>query len=229
MTSCFLARTLMTTYGRESQTCSVCGAHVECTVLKSVSTFGSSDLDLRPSEMQRSTMDNWLHECTECGYINSNLSQPIEDAKRTIESDPFNAIRSDSQLPALACRFALYSLLRKHDPEAAGVALLRAAWVCDDRHYAEQAKSFRGQAADILLTLQPFADEEENWTLATILVDVLRRAERFGEAKELATSLQSFKSVNARKIVVSALQFQCRLCDDCDTDCYTVADCEPAG
>jgi hypothetical protein len=125
----------MTTYGSEEQTCSVCGACVECTTLNSVTTFGSPDLDLRPSETRRSTMDNWLHECTECGYINSNLKHPIEDAKRIIESDPYTAIGSDSQLPRLA--------------------LLSAAWVCDDRKNSEQAKSYRDQAADILLAPQP--------------------------------------------------------------------------
>lgn len=216
----------MTTYASKQETCSNCGVSVECTILTSTNTFGSPDLDLRPAEMQRSTMRSWLQECPECGYVNGNLSSANEDAKQIIESEPYQAVENNSQLPEIARRFAKYAMLQHAAPEAAGAALIRAAWACDDVRNTGQAKLYRNEAADILLTLQPFADDEANTTIATVLVDVLRRAERFEEAKTLANSLQSFNAVNANEIVCSVLQYQCRLCDDRDTACHTIADSE---
>lgn len=219
----------MTTYGSEIQTCSNCGTSVECTILNSTNAFGSPDLDLRPPEMQRSTMHNWLQECSECGYVNGNLATSTEDAKQIVESDTYTALRTNSELPELARRFERYSLLQHADSETAAVALIRAAWACDDADKVNEAKAYRNQAADVLLTLQPCRDDEESTTLATALVDVLRRAERFDEAKEMATSLQSFNAVKANAIVSSVLTYQCKLCDHRDTGCHTVADREQAG
>ena len=219
----------MTTYGNETQTCSNCGVSVECTILNSTNTFGSPDLDLRPSEMQRSTMHNWLQECSECGYVSGDLTTSTEDAKQIVESDTYSALRAKSELPELARQFERYSLLQHADPETAAVGLIRAAWACDDADNANQGKAYRNQAADILLTLQPCPDDEENTTLAAVLVDVLRRAERFDESKELATSLQSFNAVKANEIVSSVLTYQCKLCDGRDTGCHTIADCEKTG
>ena len=219
----------MTTYRSETQICRVCGASVECTILNSTNEFGSPDLDLRPPEMKRSTMDTWLHECPDCGYVSGDLNRPTVGAKATMESEPYAALLADSGIPELARRFARYSLLQHADPETAGVALIRAAWACDDANDAERARAYRTRAADILLTLRPFADGEEQATLAAVLVDVLRRAERFGEAKALATELLSSRTIKANDIVASVLQYQCRLCDDGDAECHNVAERHDGG
>lgn len=215
----------MTTYMHETQKCSVCGAAVDCQVLGSTNACGSSDLDLRPPEMKRSTMRCWLHACPRCNYVNYDLRQPIKNAKATLESPAYAALVADADAPPLALLFARYAMLQHADAEAAGVALVRAAWACDDAADQQRAKSFRQQAADRLLALRPFADDEQQATLATSLVDVLRRAERCDEARSLAQSLLEYEAVQENEIVVAVLQFQCRLCDAHDVGCYTVADC----
>ena len=48
--------------------CSVCGETTEQPVLMSTNSWGYPDLDLRPPEMQRSTMHVWIQECPHCGY-----------------------------------------------------------------------------------------------------------------------------------------------------------------
>jgi hypothetical protein len=216
----------MTTYVTETQTCGVCGAAVECTVLGSTNAFGSPDLDLRPPPMQRSTMPQWLQECPTCGYVNGDLSQTIDGARQTIESAPYIELMAQSKVPELARRFGRFALLQQADPASAGFALLRAAWACDDEQQSEQARSFRNQAADLLLTLQPFSDDEEQATIGTVLVDVLRRAERFSEAIELATALQTFAAVQQAPVILAVLQFQCGLCQNHDIACHTVDECE---
>ena len=59
----------MTTLDEAKKKCAVCGkisAHFEVT---STNTFGAPDLDTRPPEMMRSTMDMWVQECPSCGYL----------------------------------------------------------------------------------------------------------------------------------------------------------------
>ena len=172
-------------------------------------------------------MGAWLQQCPACGYVDYDLSTVVRDAKRTIESASYRDLSAASAIPALARRFARYALLQRAKPEAAGFALIRAAWACDDAKSQAEGKKFRSQSADILLALQPFGEPQA--TLATVLVDVLRRAERFGEAKSLATTLGSLDAVQANKIMVAVLQYECRLCDKGDTGCYTIADAEKAG
>ena len=174
-------------------------------------------------------MDCWLQECCECGYVNSDLFDAIDDARRIVESDSYGALRFESPCPELARRFERYSLMQHADPESAAVALLSAAWVCEDAEDVERASKYRDQSAELLLKLQPCRDEEESTTLATALVDVLHRAERFDEARVLASSLLSFDTVKSNEIIASVLQFQCQLCDKHDTGCHTVADCAEAG
>ena len=146
-------------------------------------------------------MHNWLRECSKCGYVSGDLTAAIEDAQQILESYRYRAFNANSQLPELARRFEKYSLLQHADPETAAVALIRAAWACDDADTANESKAYRNLAVEILLTLQPCPDDEDHTTLATALVDVLRRAEGFGESTELATSLQSFSAVEASGIV----------------------------
>ena len=185
----------MTTWHEEMQKCCLCGSENECSVLGSTNTMGSPDLDLRPAQMERGTMHGWFQECESCHYVSVDLTQASDNARSIVESDDYQALIGNSDLPPIARRFALCSLLNAHDREIAGTALLRAAWVCDDEENSDQAKSFRNQAADTLKKLQPFENSEEHATLATMLIDVFRRAERFEEATKLANQLLKFKAV----------------------------------
>ena len=63
----------MTTMYQDTVKCYVCGKESKQTVLGSTNSFGSQDLDLRPPEMMRGTMEYWAHECPYCGYIAKNI------------------------------------------------------------------------------------------------------------------------------------------------------------
>ncbi|MES2791980.1 MAG: hypothetical protein V4719_20365 [Planctomycetota bacterium] len=216
----------MTMYLEEAQTCAVCGAVVQCEVLCSTNSFGSPDLDLRPAEMERSTMDVWLQECPKCLFVNDRLEHPTPNAKAILASSRYQQVIADTTVPELARKFARYATLNTEDIEKAGAALLHSAWVCDDEAATERAIAYRSQAADLLLSLQPFEDTEEQVTLGISVVDVLRRALRFSEAKTLARTLFALKCVSATQIMGEILEYQCRLCESGDAACYTVADAE---
>lgn len=214
----------MTSYADEDQTCAQCGHVTGCQVLMSTNTMGGPDLDLRPAEMQRSTMIAWLQECPRCRFVNGNLSDSIDGARAIIDSDEYQATLTDTDVPELALRFVRDSLLHSDDRATAGDSLLRAAWVCDDHGTSEQAASFRNRAANLLLELRPFADDDEQVTLGTALVDILRRASRPADAKELATTLLGSQTAANNDIISNVLGFQIRLCDEGDDSCHTIGE-----
>jgi hypothetical protein len=214
----------MTTYIRENRQCAICGAFVNCTTLNSTNTFGSSDLDLRPPEMMRSTMRVWLQECTECRYVAGDIGECTDDVKARIASNEYQSLLSNDQLPELASRFLRFSLLNPTDPEASGLAKLRAAWACDDADVANLAQQCRSDAADRLLELQPFENSEKAATLATVLVDVLRRSVRYDESIQLIDELNTMTAVSENETIRGILAFQESLCRKEDTQCYTISD-----
>ena len=216
----------MTTYAPDIQQCSVCREKVSCDVLQSTNSFGSPDLDLRPPPMQRYTMSSWLQECPQCGYVEKNLSNKTEGAREIIESKAFQSLDQNDEIPPLARRFAKYALFCGQWDEGIAMALLRAAWVCDDSELTEFAKEFRSRAADHFAKLRPF-EGEEGVTQGSVLVDVFRRCERFDEAKALASELLLTDIVKANEVLTSVLLFQGKASNDGDTACYTIEDCVP--
>ncbi len=214
----------MTQIIQEVQTCSVCGSDVTCSVLLSTNTMGGPDFDLRPAEMQRSTMDCWLQECSKCSSVNNDLSTKLEDAERIIEGRVYQALLVESDVPELARRFVRFALLNETDNHVAGTSYLRAAWVCDDATLLEQAVQYRNMAADNFLKLAPFEDNEEGVTRAAVLVDVLRRANRFEESRQLANSLCQMKAVADNDVIAAVLKREIELCDQRDTNVYVIED-----
>ena len=63
----------MTTMFRQKYKCAVCGTEKEFYGIASTNSFGSPDLDLRPPEMQRSTMGQWIQQCPKCGYVSGSI------------------------------------------------------------------------------------------------------------------------------------------------------------
>jgi len=219
----------MTTINQDSQTCAVCGTVVECLALGSTYSSGSPDLDLRLPEIPESTMNFWLQECPKCRFVNYNLRKATPNAASVLKSEKYQQLVADTKQPKLARKFACYAELNAQDHERAGFALLHSAWVCDDLGATTQAIAYRNQAADLLISLQPFDDNEKQAKLGATLVDVLRRALRFPEAKSLAETLLSYESVGSNKIIAEILDYQTRLCDAGDADCHTIADATGEG
>jgi hypothetical protein len=211
----------MTTYQTQVQICCLCGTENECSVIGSTDTIGSPDLDLRPAPMERDTMHSWFQQCNSCNYVSVDLSRESNNARQIVASEEYQEMIRKPDLPKIAKRFALCALLNAHDREIEGTALLRAAWACDDED-AEQAKHFRNQSTETLLKLQPFEDNEEQATIATTLVDVLRRAEQFEKASKLASQMLKFKTVKRSAVMKSVILFQLSLIEAKSTDCHKV-------
>lgn len=211
----------MTTYFRRESTCANCGKPSEHNVLGSTNAFGSADLDLRPPEMQRSTMNAWLQACPHCHYIASDVGEREGDLS-LVGSQGYVDALADLRFPQLARIFLAHAFLNAADPALAGYSRLRAAWVCDDAHRVEAAIECRIAAAADMARAKPFPDDQPGATRGAVLVDVLRRAGRLEEADAECQELLARASVEG--IIRQVLEAQRGLIAQRDTTGHTVAE-----
>lgn len=213
----------MTTYFESSATCGHCGKPSKHHVLGSTNSFGSPDLDLRPPEMQRSTMGAWLQECPHCRLVAPELAEPLGKPAR-IASPEYLALLEDASRPPLARRFLAFGLLCDGvHPKDAGYARLHAAWICDDAGRTDQAVDCRRQAAACWEPLRPFRPGEAGLTDGLVLLDILRRCGASPAAAALADELAT--RPDASGVPLQVLEFQRRLLAAGDRAAHTIAEC----
>ncbi len=170
----------MTTIGKISAECVICGEESEHTSITSSNAMGSPDLDLRPPEMQRSTMEWWLQECPACGYVAPDISESVASIKAIVE-----IFEQSKTLSPFVRRSAL--LERLGDLEGAAENALHAAWDADDRGDDDGAvKSRRRSAAIFKKTLNDIDQDAEEVLVAKVRsIDIFRRAGDFDDARKL--------------------------------------------
>ena len=211
----------MTTMMREKSKCAICKAVNEYSVITSTNTFGGGpDLDLRPAEMQRSTMGAWVQVCPNCGYVSANISDKHHVTKKWLQSENYITCDGIAFASDLAKAFYRYYLINLEDKETedAFFAILHCAWACDDKMDIENAKHCRELAiplADELIA----ADFRNKDNLLVLKSDLMRRAGQFDELVEQYASID-FDDDLLNKI----LAFQIAKAKEKDTGCYRVED-----
>ncbi|MDY7231473.1 hypothetical protein [Hyalangium rubrum] len=190
--------------------CFVCGTLSEQRLPYSTHSRGSPDLDGRPPEMARSTMPVWVQTCPECGYCATELSQGDPSAREAVQRPTYQEQLHAADTPFLANRFLCLALLKEaagRDADAAQQRL-HAAWVADDAQERALAHKYRSAVADALLArreaLRRWRGDEADWkgVERVFLVDVLRRAGRFDEARrEVDAALQQGVSSIVRQLL----------------------------
>jgi len=215
----------MTRLYEEEARCAVCGTTTGYTGIGSTNAYGSPDLDTRPSEMQRSTIFTWVQRCPECGFCASDITKATSQAATMIHSPEYARQLSDSTSPKLANCFLCKALIDESsgDYAAAAWALIHAAWACDDDAKPEPAKKGRSKAVNLIEKAlgsgQQFA--EQDGAVTAIQVDLLRRAGRLAEARQLISTKRPTITVD---IISKILDFQDVLLTKGDEACHTVAE-----
>lgn len=221
----------MTTILEEEVTCTVCGAKQTVQKLGSTNSFGAMDLDTRPPEMRRSTMDHWLHECDECGYVASDLGDAAEAGTMTSVWHAYLAELHSPQRPRLANRFVCRSLLDEAagDSAAAGWRRLNAAWACDDAEQAEEARVQRRAALELFQRARA-AGQRAMKSVAggdeLLLADIARRAGEFEQAAALCAAGLALPEAPA--FVIKLLVFEKELVAARDVGRHRVSEAEDA-
>ena len=205
--------------------CAVCGATSEYTILFSSFSYACPDLDLRPSEKHRSTMNMWVHECPKCGYVSGDVSKPTNIAREWLQSEKYLTCDGMPFVSDLAKRFYRQYLLnsRREELRDAFYAILHAAWACDDAKDDENAKHCR-QIGIVLGRLLIEEGCEDVDKIKLICADMMRRAGKFDQLISTYESVQ-FDDDLSNQI----LEFQIEKAKARDVSCYRIDDVTGAG
>ncbi|WP_407421888.1 hypothetical protein [Methanobrevibacter sp.] len=202
----------MTTISQIEVECPICKTNFEISLLMSTNTWGSPDLDLRPPEMQRSTMNTWAYECPGCGYVASDFEDKPAVTGEFIESEFYQGCDGFEFKNPLSRIFYRQHLIEAHDLEKFH-ALLHAAWACDDSEDSENARLLREKCLDIIKNI----DIDE--TLEIQKADILRRSRHFAQVIE-----EYERKTYSEDILNLIKDFQIEKSRLEDDGCYTVED-----
>ena len=207
----------MSTFRKLSVTCAFCGKASEFNVLTSTNSFGSPDLDLRPAEMQRSTMWLWVQKCPHCSYVSGSIDDSVRVSGEFLSSDEYLSSENLSLPSTLADSFYKQYMIanRCGDYDKAYYALLHCAWACDDCRDKDMSYLVRQKMVDTYCKLSKKMKSNENTVVQ--YADVLRRSGQFDRVIE---EFADFKS--NEDILIQIVKFQIELAKNKDDKAYTV-------
>lgn len=195
--------------------------------LNSTSSFGPSDLDLRPAEPARSSLFAWVQRCSSCGYCAPSIDKGTY-RHEIVKSAPYRALLGEADLPELARSFLCSSMIFEQFEEAlAARSAIRAAWVCDDEELHDAAIRCRLRAVELLRESESEGDAlfRDPSTENAVIVDLLRRSGRFEDA-----AVQAHEALEeAEGTVAAVLAFSRSRAIAHDAGVYTVEDAMRVG
>lgn len=215
----------MTTIEQVEKKCAICGEKSFYFVLGSTNSFGSPDLDTRPAEMARSTMEMWIQTCPACGYCNPDISETTRKNAEIVRSDSYQRQLKIRKKTGLARAFLCYSLIQENNGDYLGAAWsnVNAAWACDDARSKPGAIECRTKAVTLFKKAKENGQKlgEQVGAGEAILVDLLRRSGKFKLA--LKTCDDGLKQ-KPKKLISDVLRFQKNRITRSDVDRYTIQD-----
>ena len=177
----------MSTVKEISVRCAVCGVESKQAVLTSYSLFGEPDLDFRPAPMMRSTMNCWLMECPNCGYVAKTLRRWPCASKKTL-LQIYSGL--DTSLPLLAHAFHKRALYCEYVQDATGAlrAYLCAAWACDDAEDDIHAMAMRLKCLELAQKKLHCCHRSKWRKYMQLIADLLRRTQNIATLRNMDTN-----------------------------------------
>jgi len=212
----------MTSLCKEKEKCFICGKTSEFTGVMSTSSSDLPDLDTRPSEMKRSTLQYWIRRCPSCGYCADQISHGDGKTAAIVKGEVYHQQLADPAYPELAnsflCRAMIQADVGNH--AEAGWAALHAAWVCDD-HKPGMASACRSKAIQLFQGAMETGEtiSEETGVAEAVMADLYRRTGQFEKAQMVCLSAL-FKPLP--ELITQVLTFQKSLTEKQDEGCHTV-------
>lgn len=210
----------MTTIETHTIKCPLCGREVSIYFIMSTNAMGYADLDLRPPEMQRSTMYQTTTMCY-CGNVFESI--PIGGSKELVESENYqncDGIEFDSSKAIMFYRAYLIDKESNPDDLLSNFShILSAVWACDDFDN-KNASKMREMAIDLINQIiegDEYQERKNDYLL--IKADLLRRSAKF---EELINQFQDIKFED--ELYQQILDFQIKKAGEKDDSCYTVGD-----
>lgn len=208
----------MTLIDEVKMNCSVCGKSSLQPVLMSSNQMGYQDMDTRPSEMYRSTMETWILECPHCGYVASSLDDDLIISSAYLKSPEYKTCKGIEFKSSLAEKFYKQYLIEneKFEEIDSFFAILHCAWACDDAKDQENSKLARKIAIKIVNQLVKYK-EKDITDLIVMKADLLRR---IGEFDQLIKEYKNFRT--EEEILNKIIMFQLEKAQEKDSKCYTL-------
>ena len=196
--------------------CSVCGEKSMQPTLMSTNSWGYPDLDLRPPEMQRSTMHVWIQECPNCGYVAGRLTDELEIPKDFLKSDEYLNCEGNDFKSDLSKRFYKLHMIGREsgNVEKAFYGLRNCIWECDDVQ-DELAVEMRKRAVELADELFK-RDTEDKELIILMKADFLRRSGQFDRLIEEYENI-TLDDGNSDRV----LRYQIEKAKEQDDECYT--------
>ncbi|MFC2039879.1 DUF2225 domain-containing protein [Chloroflexota bacterium] len=213
----------MTTVKEEDIKCSVCEKISTHRIIRSTSAWGSMDLDTRPPNPKRSSLDMWVQICPSCGYCAPGLSTKGEHIAEIVHSTSYQQQLKNPEFSKLANGFLCFSLIQENagDYVGAGWSSVHAAWACDDDDFLDGAQECRKKAANLFKRAsenkQEFSKQLGGEEL--LKVDLLRRSGQFEAA--LQTCRDGLLKQPA-KLILKLYEYQQTLINISDMSCHSV-------
>jgi len=205
--------------------CCVCGEESSHMAIGSTNSFGSSDIDTRPSEMQRSTISHWVQRCPSCGYCAPDLWECETGVSEIVATDEYQNIIADTQMPEVAASFLAWSHIEQKQGQFANSAwgAIHAAWICDDENNYEESVKCRKQAISLIGMASSHAQTiaEQTGLSEVITIDLMRRAGMFEEALKLA---EITKAKEFEKIIIKVIKYEEKLIAQKNIESHTVSE-----
>lgn len=195
--------------------CSVCGSKSDHSIIKKSDASGAPDLDLRPSEPHRSSMEYWVMECPSCGYCNDVLIKPADFDHDYLKSEEYLGLGGIKTNNILAARFIKKALvnLRNHNLPEAVQSYLYAAWTFDDENDTENARLTRLTAVRLIDDNDDVFRDDDNFQV--LKADLLRRSGCFERV------ISEFDGRKFKKIIFTVIaEFQVKLAKKSDSGIY---------
>lgn len=215
----------MTTHYPADVECFICKQKNDYVIIGSTNMIGPSDLDTRPHEMARSTLEYEIQRCTNCGYCFRDISEGNEKVKDIVESEIYITQLFNKQFHELANSFLCSAIINRQLNEIINAAwnCIYAAWVCDDLSNEKAALYCRTQAIKDINTSEALGKMFNGGDEAgiTIKVDLCRRALQFAEGLNvIGESLSKTTNDLIRKILI----FEKELIYKNDIACHTIGE-----
>lgn len=206
--------------------CGNCGCEHEYMDWASTHSFGSPDLDTRPSEDYRFTLNQLLvKKCNNCGYCSSDIEKVQENTEQIVTSQKYQEQLNNKQFPDKANEFLCKSIILEsnYEIEEAAWASLHAAWNCDDNDKYIQGKYCRNRAIDLFQLSNASASLkfEKDGEYPVLLIDLLRKTENFDKALTLC-NIRLQKEDD--ELIIKILHFQNQLIEVQDVKTYKIED-----
>ncbi len=212
-----------TTLREVDKICALCQTRSTQTEVTSTNRMGYPDLDLRPPEMMRSTIEYWVQECPACGYCSEDIAAAGEGAETTIKTDAYRARLNDPDLPRLANRFLCLNLVREAAGKKNGAvyAAMCAAWACDDANNVAGACDARRLAIQEIKTIKDGGNSYMKQTGGDelLLADLARRCGDFEEARNWT---EQGLGLNTEELVHKLLLYEKELATAKDPAAHTI-------